>query len=274
MYHKIKKELTFPDLNKFNFEITYSEINRKNQREGTQLHSHNKFEIYINLSGDVSFLVENKLYPLTHGDVIIARPNEYHHCIHRSDAQHKHFWILFECNNSSLMDFMYHKPINNYISPTEDLKNELTAICFKMLNQDLSEQSKFYNFFRLLEILKISTNESLAPTQAMPDDIMKIITYIDNHIAENITLNNLSKNLFISISTLERKFKNHLNIKPLDFIRKKKLIAAANLLRNGESVLNAGLNVGYSDNSYFIKLFKQQYGITPYKYKKLYNGIG
>ena len=71
-----------------------------------QPHSHDCYEFYINVSGDVSFLVENSLYPLSRGDVIIARPGEQHHCVYRSDKPHKMFWILFDCEkNQTVLDF-------------------------------------------------------------------------------------------------------------------------------------------------------------------------
>ena len=44
-------------------------------------------------------------------------------------------------------------------------------------------------------------------------------------------------------------------------------MTAAQMLKQGESVLQAGAAVGYNDTSYFIELFKAYYGTTPLKYK-------
>ena len=49
------------------------------------------------------------------------------------------------------------------------------------------------------------------------------------------------------------------------------MIKSSKRCAKGEKVLDTGLAAGYSDNSYFIKLFKQYYGITPNKFKKNYN---
>ena len=78
----------------------------------------------------------------------------------------------------------------------------------------------------------------------------------------------ISKALFVSQKTLERKFKEILDITPLEFIHRKKLLSAAEMLQNGESVLIAGINVGYNDTSYFMSFSKKYYGMTPYQYKK------
>ena len=100
-------------------------------------------------------------------------------------------------------------------------------------------------------------------------DLVCILEYIDKHLSENIQVLDISKVSFLSPSTIERRFKKYLNITPLEFIHKRKMLLAAELLRNGESVLNTGMNVGYSDNSYFINVFKRYHGITPFEYKKI-----
>ena len=95
-----------------------------------------------------------------------------------------------------------------------------------------------------------------------------ILDYIDSHIYEELSVKEIAKVFFISQSTLERKFRENLDLKPLEYIRRKKLFIATQKLQEGKSVLEAGTSVGYNDNSYFIELFKQIYGITPYQYQK------
>ena len=56
-----------------------------------------------------------------------------------------------------------------------------------------------------------------------------------------------------------------------EFIKSKRLNLAAELLRNGASVLNASVECGFCDSSHFITHFKKSFGMTPLKYKKLYS---
>ena len=72
----------------------------------------------------------------------------------------------------------------------------------------------------------------------------------------------------MSQSTLERKFKDALHVSPSEYIRRKKLVLATELLKAGKSVTEAGAGVGYNDTSYFMELFKRYFGVTPYQYKK------
>ena len=262
-------KLKIPAVNKFDLKITFTNTNRESHTYEIGLHTHRELELYINLSGDVSFLVENNLYDLSRGDVIIARPGEYHHCIYRSDAPHKYFWILFDCQkNKDILDVLQNGFSENYVSPQSDLREELLDLCSKLHSGPLSNEEKIYSFFRIFSILKDSRINEVEKQSVLPPELSKIIDYIDKHIFEEITISNIAKAFYISQSSLERKFKKTLDITPLEYIRKKKLILAAELLQQGKSVLTAGTSVGYNDTSYFIELFKQYHGITPYQYKK------
>lgn len=258
-----------PLVDDFQFSIRHAVTDRQSHVQEIDLHTHREFELYLNLAGDISFLAENRLYPLTRGDVFLARPGEHHHCVYRSDAPHEYFWILFECeSNRALLEFLFEDPSLNFISPAEELKAELIDLCFSLSGRDPSDENRFFSFFRLLHILKISAHNPLRPQHALPEDLTRLLSYIEEHLSEPISVAAIAKTLYISESTVERRFKEHLDMTPLDYIRKRKLQRAAQLLRDGSSVLQAGLAAGYADNSHFIKLFRQHYGITPHHYKK------
>lgn len=261
-------QLNMPGIIPFHFQIKYTETNQKDHWHEIDLHSHNEFELYVNLSGDVSFLVETSIYPLSRGDVIIARPSERHHCIYRSDKPHRLFWILFDCQkNHALWDFLQPGCCENFISPQGELKEELLELCRRLHGEELSCEETLYSFFRIFAILKQSRNKHLSSTATLPQDLNNIIDYIDANIHEPLTVSEIAKRFYTSQSTLERRFKQILNITPSEFIRRKKVILAAQMLRSGESVLQTGINLGYNDASYFVQLFKKYYRHTPHEYK-------
>jgi RNA polymerase sigma factor (sigma-70 family) len=227
-----------------------------------------EFELYINLSGEVSFLVENTLYPVSRGDVIIARPGEQHHCFYRSGKPHKFFWILFDAKkNHQLLDFLKEGSGENFISPRGEMREELLELCRQLHVEELTAEEQIYSFLRIFSILKNSRAGKEAVRGNLPEDLQKIIEYINLHIFEDFTIADVARETFISQSTLERRFKQVLGTTPLEFIRRKKLMIAAQMLSAGESVLQAGAAVGYTDTSYFIELFKAYYGITPLQFK-------
>ncbi|MBQ2704761.1 MAG: helix-turn-helix transcriptional regulator [Clostridia bacterium] len=268
MNNKESKKIKIPTINSFDFQIKYSKTDRKRHTVGIDIHAHDEFELYINLSGDVAFLVENKLYDLTRGDVVISRPGELHHCVYRSDDPHELFWILFDSHkNSEILDFLQEGFEENFISPKDELREELIELCYTFCNGSLTEEEKVYCFFRFFAILKMSKDSSKKQS-AMTKELSEIIEFIDDNVCEEITVSSIAKRFFISQSALERRFKEILFMTPLEYIRRKKLLFAAKLLKDGASVLVAGTSVGYNDSSYFIELFKHYYGITPHQYKK------
>ena len=68
----------------------------------------------------------------------------------------------------------------------------------------------------------------------LPEDLEQILDYIAAHLSDPLQIANITDTFFISPSTLERRFKEYIDLKPLGFIQKSKLNLAAQLLREGE----------------------------------------
>ena len=64
-------------------------------------HIHDSYEIYVNVSCEVAFLVNNRLYPVKRGDVIVSRPGDVHICVYQSDAPHERFCFWLNCPEDS-----------------------------------------------------------------------------------------------------------------------------------------------------------------------------
>jgi oxalate decarboxylase/phosphoglucose isomerase-like protein (cupin superfamily) len=115
-----------PHVGRFDFQIKYTETDKNSHWHEIDLHTHSEFEFYINLSGDVSFLVKDRIYPVSRGDVVMVRPGELHHCFYHSDKPHKFFWILFDCKkNKNLLDALKDENENCLFSPKGELRGEL-----------------------------------------------------------------------------------------------------------------------------------------------------
>ncbi len=263
------QKFSLPALSAFDFQIMHGDTDRRTHSLEVDTHTHSEFEIYINLTGDMSFLVENSLYPLTRGDVILARPGELHHCVYHSDAKHRYFWLLIDCHqNEQALDSLFRRPDCHFVSLPQKEKEELIALCHRLMESELEDTIRFSLFFRLLALLVEGADKPGSPSQGLPEDLTRMLAYIQAHLADPIQVADMAADLYISESTINRRFREHLGLSALEFIRKRKLHLAADLLAHGESVLNAGLRAGYGDNSYFIRLFRQQYGMTPLQYKQ------
>ncbi|MBQ9805265.1 MAG: helix-turn-helix transcriptional regulator [Clostridia bacterium] len=254
----------------FDFRISYVEITRDSPNNQYDSHVHSECEIYVNLSGDVSFMVEKQIYPILPGNIVITRPYEYHHCIYHSNALHKHFWILFSVGeNERLLGRFFDRPIGkgNLLALSAEQQTELTALCHEMIDGKQGAAEQQYRFFRLLHLLN-GAQTSLPPLEQERTDVASALDYINTHYASPITVAELAALSHVSVNTLERHFQEILHIPPSVYLKKKRLSVAAELLHRGATVGEACRECGFSDYSKFIALFKQTYGTTPLKYGK------
>ena len=215
--------------------------------------------------------MENKLYPLRRGDVIVARPGEYHHCVYHSDALHALYWILFDTSgNDALLAslFAHIGRHGNLISPVEKDRERLIVLCERLLLSPPSAIAGYADFFELLSLIANADQPAEHTEMAIPHELIAILEYIDAHLADELTLEVLAKIAYTSPSTLERRFSKFFGMRTAQFIRRRRLSTAALLLERGYSVLQAGEAVGYTDNSHFIKRFCEYTGMTPLRYKK------
>ena len=269
MVLKMKKEL-FGGIKPFEMTATYIEIDSRSPLNVYDDHIHNECEIYINLSGDVSFAVENSVYPVMPGGIIITRPLEYHHCIYHTNKLHKHFWILFSAaGNERLFDIFYKRELgkNNLLMLPADKTEELFSLCHRLTDGCEDEAEKYYRFFKLINLLN-NANAVNALDNSVGDSIIKAINCINNNLSRHISVTEIARECNVSVNTLERRFLQELNISPCAYIRKKRLANAAKLLSEGRSVTEAAELSGFADCSNFILLFKKAYKITPLRYKK------
>ena len=93
--------------------------------------------------------------------------------------------------------------------------------------------------------------------------------WLADHLYEDFTLNQLAEELCISTRTLSRRFKQSLGITPKAHIRKLRMEAAHRMLHSPSmkftSIQSIASHVGYQDLDYFSRLYRNYYGVTPFK---------
>ena len=101
------------------------------------------------------------------------------------------------------------------------------------------------------------------------DFIYKVNELIEKNIEnEYFSVTDVTTNLAVSRSVLHVKMKSLLNISIGDYIRKKRLSKARDLLREGYNVTETAYKTGFSDPSYFTKAFKKEFGKKPTEFQK------
>lgn len=265
-----RKEVRYEATAPFTMTLNYVETNRSSPVNQFDSHVHPECEIYINLSGDVSFVVENQIYPIFPGNVIITRPYEYHHCVYHSDAEHKHFWILFSSNgNEALLGRFFDRKAgeNNLLLLSSEHQQELISLCHGLIKRSGTYLSQYSGFVRILELLD-SADVPADALEKQPNALTQVLDYINQHFAEPIAIRDLADAAYVSLHTLERYFHEAMGMTPSAYLKKKRLAYAAELLYKGRNVMETSQESGFSDYSTFIATFRRHYGMTPLQYQK------
>ena len=102
------------------------------------------------------------------------------------------------------------------------------------------------------------------------EHILELLSnYVDMHLSEAITVDDLCKAFNISRTRLYEETKQYTN-GIASFIRLKKLAKAKELiLKTDMSISAVSDSVGFSDYNYFLRVFKKHYGVSPKKMKAM-----
>ncbi|ERL64769.1 response regulator transcription factor [Schleiferilactobacillus shenzhenensis] len=121
--------------------------------------------------------------------------------------------------------------------------------------------------------LRDALGEFLAPRDTRVNEyspaILRILELLENEYDTNLTLEYLSEQVHLVPSYLGTLFKKEVGISFSRYLNELRMKKAAELLRQTNiRVVNVASFVGISDSSYFGKVFRQQYGVTPAEYRK------
>ena len=264
------KTLKIPPIHNFEVEYYYSQEAETREARVFPPHLHDKIEAYVLIEGDASFMVENSLYKMENGDVIITKPNEMHNCILNTNSYHRHMCFWFDSTCSYIFDTLLSHPfgIGNKISPTPENKKRLYEIC-EQIEKAEEEGKDFRRFYLFLELIDIfNSSVSLTSHKSLPFLLKEILDDINVNFASIKTLSYFSEKYFVSQSTLNRLFKTHLHTSPKMYLETKRLSQARIYLKEGKSVIHASFLSGFDNYSNFIRLFKKRFDITPKEYKE------
>jgi AraC-like DNA-binding protein len=96
------------------------------------------------------------------------------------------------------------------------------------------------------------------------DKILAIEVFVQKNLAENLSINNLVSISGLGAATLQLGFTYLYNTTVNKYITQKRLEKAAELLPKNElNISEIVYHVGFSSRSYFSKIFKERYGISP-----------
>lgn len=113
----------------------------------------------------------------------------------------------------------------------------------------------------------------LLRTGPMDHRVKKVLTLLEERSSASVSVHELAQYVGLGPSRLEHLFKLNARISIRDFIRERRLEAAAAMLATTEERISTiGYRVGFSDVSNFNHAFKRRYGVSPRIYRQRQQG--
>ncbi|MFS0881521.1 AraC family transcriptional regulator [Metabacillus niabensis] len=281
---KIPKEAFFLEGNIF--------INKQQRFSYTPAHTHDFVEINYMYSGSCTQYINDEKIELKKDHIIVMDKDVVQKIDYIGENDilinilvHENFFstdILFDSFQSHsifsefLLNAIREKTAHNTfllidVSENETILSILRNMMVEYFNHKHFKQEVIKHYFSIFsyEISRVLEKRVWGDTKNTIDQkMMEIIRYIDLHY-QDISLGSLAKAFQFNKNYLSTKIKQELGKGFFDLLNDKRLSVAKKLLRETDlTIADITYEIGYSDPSYFYKMFKQKYRETPLQYRK------
>lgn len=239
----------------------------REREEGTQ-----EYILLYCVEGEGCIQVENRKYCL-HGQEVFCIPRNKRHKYYASEVKPwSIFWVHFKGENT------VHYPLEEcqVVSlGSKHAENRIITL-FDVLFRVLGCNYTLGNFIYISQVLslilaEIYFREKVDEASKQNRHITATVRYMYKHLDENLSLEDLSRELELSKSYLNAVFKKYANRAPIDFFINLKMQEACKLLKSTDMyILEIAQSLGYDDPYYFSRIFKKMIGVSPREYR---NGI-
>lgn len=253
---------------------------------GHRLHTHNFYELFFCMSGNMRFLINETVYFLRENDLILLNSKDVHGIINDTDNLFERYVIEFDPEYvTDLIKYYdvlaaFHAPDRPHILHLDVSQAQNFLFQFNKLNSYENPESDFalalYQKIAFAELLlQVSTFAQSSAGPVIEDEdpktvrLKKILSYINSHLAEDITVNSLAEHFFISPSYLGSIFKPFTGYTVNNYIIYQRILRASKLLKQNFSVQEAAEKSGFNNYAHFIRTFKKYTGYSPKQFAKL-----
>ena len=229
------------------------------------------------LSGRVEYAVEGSSYDLRPWDILLVK----HHAIHKAmiDKSEPYERIILYLDGGYYDQLLPEARLTDCFDeadrrgeyrlvPDEEQKRELkeTLRAFERAQKDgrfgAQTMCDTYIVQLLVQIGRISPEPEPEEKRYDPK-IRQTLSYINEHLGEELSVGVLAERVYLSRYHFMRLFKAQTGETVHAYIRQKRLLYAARLIREGEPANRAASEAGFTDYSAFYRAFRQSFGVSP-----------
>lgn len=255
-------------------------------------HYHSFYEIIYVLEGEYSSMIEDRTCHMKKGDFLLIDQNvlhKYHYVEKKHDSSRRIIlWITprmlsslagedmdltacFRGKESCACRFpvYYREMLQGYLLKlvTTRLQESEDPGAKRVLDRGCLTL-----FFVYLNMLCSREEYLFAKEELVSHPLVEQVSaYIDGHLTERITVEELADQVHMSKYYFLRKFKELTGVTAHTFLINKRLIRACEALRQGAGVTESWQSAGFSDYTAFLRNFRETFGVPPGRYREYYS---
>lgn len=249
-------------------------------------HSHDHYELYFFLEGEVDYEIGQNIFHLQYGDFLMIPPDTPHGPVFRNkNTAYRRFvlWLgqeyyLHLCRMDP--DFSYGfeeiKKERHYHIRSEFLQvQQIQGALLELLEETRSSRAFGVLGARLLTASFLLQVNRMVYNQFHPHPVshsnalyLNVCDYINNHLEEDLSLEHLSSFFYVSKYHIAHIFKEHMGISLHQYIIKKRLQACKNGILSGIAPTGLYQQYGFQDYSGFYRAFKKEFGQSPREFRE------
>ena len=271
---------------------TFTVAHLYKEEKAMDMHIHDCYELYYSISGGKQFLIDNKFYTISPGDIFLINQYESHKltqidsCVHERIVLsiHPDYLKRISSDKTNLDACFSHRDENSThkVSLSKEQQKRFLYLINKITStkgyaQDIMEQAAF---MELMAMINAGWNASLKtkPADLPQSDLQTyhynhqvddILSYINQNITNPISMEQLSGEFFLSESYICRIFKAATGTTITKYVTARRISIAKSVLNEGKTVTEAFEKSGFTDYSNFFKSFTKAVGVSPKKYAGL-----
>ncbi|MBQ2802705.1 MAG: helix-turn-helix transcriptional regulator [Lachnospiraceae bacterium] len=277
-----KTELIIEDLNP-TFLFTWKGTRMNND---DHYHSHDFPEVAFVLSGKGRYKIQNEIYEVREGDLLIINPGIMHQSMkcQKGEKPTTEFFVGF--TDIQLggypANFVPVPDGGHIIHTTGELRQKLFKLCSSMEAENaVCRQGRYFMLksylIQLLLLVIREQCELVEPKKGYAFEsanrkyvVEQLLNFFEDHYNEKISLDQIAENMYLSSFYISKIFKSETGESPIRHLINIRLEKAKELLEGGRggSIQEVAASVGYEDAYHFSKLFKKRYGISPSQARK------
>ena len=248
---------------------------------GINLHYHDFYKLIIFYSGVVTYMIEGKSYVLEPGDIVLVGKGEIHKPTIEPSALYERSIIYISGEFLERLRSDGYNPFlcferaaqeKSYVLRVGELRRTKAGRLLEQMEKEKerygSEQEKMLLFqLLLLAVNRLCLAEEektrLRPNAVYNQKIIDILTYLREHLFEEITIDDLAEQFYTSKYHLMRQFKAETGYTIHRYVTEKRIAAAKELLLAGMMPTVVSERCGFQDYSTFLRAFHSCVKMTP-----------